>query len=111
MMNSRPRNTTTTDSTGASSNGRMMMRSISDAGDEGERERDDERRPIGQAGLDQHQRDIGGEHRLLALREIDVVRRLIDHHQRERDAGIDAAIGEAGQELVQERLHAHQYPR
>ena len=66
-----------------------------DAGDKGKRERDDECRPIGHAGLDQRQRDIGGEHRLLALREIDVVRRLKDHHQRERDAGIDAAIGEA----------------
>jgi hypothetical protein len=33
------------------------------------------------------------------------VRRLIDHHQRERHARIDAAIGEAGQQLVQEGLH------
>ena len=76
-----------------------------DPRDESKRERDQECRPVRHAGLDQRQRDIGGEHRLFALREIDVMGRLKDHHQREADAGIDAAIGEAGQKLVQEGFH------
>ena len=46
--------------------------------------------------------DVGREHRHLALREIHQVRRLVDHHQRQRDAGVDAAGGEAGEDLVQE---------
>jgi hypothetical protein len=53
--------------------------------------------------LQQRPRDVGREHRHLALREVHQVRRLVDHDQRERDAGIDAAGREAGEDLVQER--------
>ena len=84
-----------------------MRRSIATPVTKRESQRNQKRRPIGHAGLDQRQRDIGGEHRLLALREIDVMRRLKDHHQRQTDAGVDAAIGEAGQKLVQKGVHVH----
>ncbi len=62
------------------------------------RHRDRERDPVRQPGLDQRQRDVGREHRHLALGEVHVVRRLEDHHQRQRDAGVDAARGDPGEE-------------
>src|SRR5262249_55547490 len=68
------------------------------------------RGPVGKTRLHEHQCHIGREHPLLALGEIDVVGGLIDHHQSEPDAGVDAAIGEPGQELMQKGFHP-QYPR
>jgi hypothetical protein len=75
--------------------------------DEREHQRDDERDPVRDAGLGQRERDVGREHRHLALREVHLVGRLEDHHQRERDAGVDRAVGDSGQQLVKERLHGH----
>jgi hypothetical protein len=66
-----------------------------------------ERPPEGNARLDQGQRDERREHGHLALREVDQVRRLVDHHQRQSDAGVDPAHREAGKNLVQKRVHVY----
>jgi hypothetical protein len=47
----------------------------------------------------------GRKHRHLALREIEMVDRLVDHDHRERHAGIDRAGGDAGQDLIGKKLH------
>ena len=69
-------------------------------------ERDDDRRsegaPVGPAGIHQLPGEIGREHRHFALREIDELRRLVDHHQRQRHDRVDAAEREAGSQLMQE---------
>ena len=57
--------------------------------------------PVGRAEIDHAPGEIGREHRHLALREIHQLRRLVDHHQRERHDRVDAAEGEAGSELMQ----------
>ena len=75
------------------------------AGDEGEEQRGDEGAPVRPAGVDQAGGDEGGEHRQLPLGEVHLVGRLEDHHQRERDAGVDGAAGETGEDLMEERLH------
>ena len=72
---------------------------------EGERHGDDERDPEAQAPAHQLPGDVGREHRHLALGEIDVVGRHVDHHQRQRHAGIDRAVGEAGRDLLEELFH------
>jgi len=41
-------------------------------------DREEERGPVAQAGVDQAPGDVGGEHRHLALREVHEVRRLVD---------------------------------
>jgi hypothetical protein len=73
-----------------------------------EHEREKHRRgegdPVRRASLDEAPRDIGAEHRHLALGEIHEVGRLVDHHQREREARVDAAGGESRQDLVKERF-------
>jgi hypothetical protein len=76
-----------------------------DSKNKGKQYRQHEGPPVGDPGVDQAPGDVGGEHRHFALGEVHVVRRLVDHHQRERQAGIDAAGGEAGEHLVQERFH------
>ena len=98
-------NTITTARIGAFSTGRMTTRSIDDAEHEGADDREREGGPVRHAGLDQRPGEVGREHRHLALREIHQVGRLVDHHQRQRDAGVDAAGGEAGEDLVQEEVH------
>jgi hypothetical protein len=72
---------------------------------EGEHHGEQERRPVGHAGVDQAPGEVGGEHRHLALREVHEVRRLVDHHQRQREAGVDAAGGKSREHLVQEGVH------
>ncbi len=67
---------------------------------EGDEHRRAEGSPIRHPARDQRPGDVGREHRHLALREIHEMGGLIDHHQRQRDTGIDAARGEPGQHLV-----------
>ena len=66
---------------------------------------EDEGDPVGQAEVDQGERNVGGECRHLALGEVHVVRRLVDHHEGKRDRGVDAAAGDARQNLVQHAFH------
>ena len=87
--------TPTEASTGAFAIGRISTRSIATPMRNEIATVSDEGDPVGQAGLDQRERDVGRERRHLALGEIHMVRRLVDHHQRQRDPGIDAAGGDA----------------
>ena len=80
------------------------------AADERDDERGDECDPVGQAGVEHGPREIGTEHRDLALGEVHDVGGLIDHHERQRDAAVDAARREPRDDLLEEGLHA-QYPR
>ena len=75
---------------------------------ERERDRDggEERCPVRPTRPDQQRGDEGGEHRHLALREVHQVRGLVDHHQRERQAGVDAAGRQASQQLGHESVHS-----
>ena len=80
------------------------------ADDEGDHDGEDEGDPVGQAEIDQGQCDVGGERRHLALGEVHVVRRLVDHHQGEGHGGIDAAAGNARQDLMQHAFHVQRLP-
>src|SRR5215207_1485183 len=97
--------------------GRIVKRSQDDALDddaqhEGQHHRQDEREPEAQPPAHELPADVGREHRHLALGEIDVVGRHVDHDQRQRDAGIDGAVGQAGRDLLEELFHLlPQYPR
>ena len=62
--------------------------------------------PVGPAGVHQLPGEIGREHRHLALGEIDELRRLVNHHQRQRHDRIDPAEREARSHLMQELAHA-----
>ena len=92
-------------STGALWIGRNRTRSISDAADERQRDRERRRRPSTAAPLDQLPGDEGREHRHLALREIEMVDRLVDHHHGERHAGIDRPGRQPRHHLLQEEFH------
>jgi hypothetical protein len=72
-----------------------------DAGGEGGDDRQREGDPVGKAGVDEGQRDVGGEGCHLALGEIHVVSGLVDHDQGEGDGGVDAAGGNARHDLVE----------
>ena len=78
---------------------------------EGQRHRGQEGPPVRQPRLQQRPGDEGGEHGHLALREIDVVRGLVDHDQGQGHGGVDAASGQAGQQLVDEGVHGRYSPR
>ena len=52
-------------------------------------ERREERAPVGQPPLDELVRDVRRQHRELALREVDDVRRLVDEDEREGKAAVD----------------------
>src|SRR5712692_4365641 len=78
-----------------------------DAADERYRDGDDERDPVGGAPVHQLPGDEGREHRHLALGEIEVIDRLVDHHHGKRDAGVDTAGRESGQHLVQQQFPVH----
>ena len=88
---------------------------IDDALDaEAEREREDERadegRPVRPAVvLVQRPGDVGGEHRHLALREVDHARGAVDQHERERERRVDRPRPEPRDDLLEEL--GHQYPR
>ncbi len=58
-----------------------------DPGNEGQRESEDKRRPVGHAPFDQLPGDEGGEHRHLALGQIEMMDSLVDHHDGKSDAG------------------------
>jgi hypothetical protein len=81
------------------------------ADDEGHQHGGNEGDPVGDACLHHRPGDEGRERGHLALREIHVMRGLIDHHQGQRDRGIDAPRGDAGDDLMREAVHASQYPR
>ena len=65
-----------------------------DGGEEGE--------PVRFAEVHQLPGEIGREHRHFALGEIDQMRRLVDHHQRQRHDRVDPAERETGRQLMQE---------
>jgi hypothetical protein len=50
-------------------------------------------------------REEGREHRHLALREVDDVRRPVDEHDRQREARVDGPEGEPADDLLRELLH------
>jgi len=70
-----------------------------DTAGERQRQRQYEGAPIGHAPLHHLPRQEGREHRHFTLGEIQMVDRLVDHHDRERHTGIDRACGDAGQGL------------
>ena len=62
----------------------------------------EESEPIGFAHVHQLPCEIGREHRHFALSEIDQLRRLVDHHERQRHNRIDTPEREARRQLMQE---------
>ena len=76
-----------------------------DAADKRQHDRADERDPIGLAPLDELPGDKGREHRHFALGEIQMVDRLVDHHDRQRHRRIDRPGREPRQDLLQEEFH------
>ena len=76
-----------------------------EARDKPERDSGENRRPVRHAGLQAHGGYERRKHRHLALGEIDVVRRLINHNQREPEASVDAAHGDAGCDLLQQGVN------
>ncbi len=74
-----------------------------DAADERDDERRDERRPVAPAVVERERPgDVGRERRHLPLGEVDDPRRAVDDHEREREQRVDAARGEAGDDLLHE---------
>jgi hypothetical protein len=71
-----------------------------DAAEKGQHDRTDKGDPIGLAPLHHLPCQKGREHRHLALREIEMIDRLVDHNHRERHAGVDRTGGDARQDLV-----------
>ena len=70
-------------------------------------ERDDERRdeggPVAPTVVERERPgDVGRERRHLPLGEVDDPRRAVDDHEREREQRVDAARGEAGDDLLHE---------
>ena len=72
---------------------------------EGNHQRPGKSHPIGQARLDHRQRNEGGKRRHFPLREIHVMCRLVDHHNRQRDRGINAPCRDAGCKLQEKGFH------
>ena len=73
-----------------------------DAADKGQAHRQDEGHPVGHSPGDQLPGEKGREGRHLALREIEVVDRLVDHHDGERDERINGAVRKTGHNLLEE---------
>ena len=90
--------TITIDRTGASANGRRIKRSITMPSAKAKTIVARSATQYGTPRLNQAPGDIGREHRHFALREIDGLRRLKDHDQRKRDAGIDTADRKSGEQ-------------
>ena len=61
-----------------------------DCADAREPERQSQVRLVGEP-----HREEGAEHHQVALREVDLLGRLVDQHEAERDQAVDAAVGEA----------------
>ena len=108
---SRPMNTTTTESTGALCSGRRTTRSIPTPSTKETSTTAGSAIQNGRFHSQQLPAHEGAEHGELALREIDVVGGDEDHHQRQRQAGVDGAVGEAGGDLLNELLHAVPVPQ
>ena len=72
-----------------------------EAGDQRDREPD----PVGVAGVDDDERDVGRDHRHRRLGEVDDPRRAPDQHERQREGGVDHAEGQPGQRGGEELLH------
>ena len=70
-------------------------------------ERHQEGQPIGPAEIDrEHHHQIGGHHRELALREVHHAGGAEDQHEAERHQRIDGADADAGEEQLQDEVHA-----
>ena len=72
-----------------------------EAPDEGDDQRAAERDPVGHARLEQRPREVGAEHRHLALGEVHHVGGLVDHDEGQREARVDAAGGEPRDDLLE----------
>ena len=72
-----------------------------DAADERDRDRDGQRDPVAHAAPEQREREECREHRHLALREVHEAHRVVDEDEREGEARVDAARGDAAQHLLQ----------
>ena len=101
----------TTVSTLACSSGRMTTRCRPTPKTKAISERCEEGLPEREAVMgDQRPGDVGGEHRHLALREVDHLGRLVDEDERQRERAEDRAVGEPGDQRLEELLHL-KYPR
>jgi len=78
-----------------------------DAADKRQNDRGGKGDPVGLAPIHQLPGDKGREHRHLALSEIEMVDRLVDHDDRQRHAGIDAAGRQPRHDLLQQQFHAY----
>jgi len=97
--------TITVVSSGARSIGRMTIRSVPRPSPKAI-ERQAECDPLVHAVvLDQRPGDVGGEHRHLALGEVDHAGRPVDQHERERERREDRAGGEPCDDLLEELGH------
>ena len=73
--------------------------------DERQEQANGESRPIGHAPIDHLPGDEGREHRHLALREVEMVNGLVNHHHGQGERGINGASGEPAQGLLQKEIH------
>ena len=72
-------------------------------------DRNKKREPVGPAKVDrEHDHEIGGDHRELALGEIDNARRPKNQDEPQSDKGIDGADADAGEKQLQKEIHADQ---
>ena len=77
-----------------------------ESADERHEQGDRERGPVADAVV-RHQRpgDVGGEHRHLALGEVDDAGGAVNEHERQREQAVDAAGGETRDDLLEELRH------
>ena len=68
-------------------------------------DRANERDPIGLLPFDELPGDKRREHRHFALGEIQMIDRLVDHHDRQRHRRIDRPSRQPGQDLLEEEFH------
>src|SRR4029453_7714767 len=72
---------------------------------EGDDEGGEEGDPVGQSRLQQRPAEVRAEHGHGALGEVHHVRRLVDHHEGESEARVDAARGEPRHYLLDQDVH------
>ncbi len=106
-------NTTTTESTGALCKGRNTIRSITTPSTKETNTTAGKAIQNDTIPFEQLPAHEGAEHGKLALREIDVVGGDENHHQRQRQAGVDRPVGEPRRDLCEQLFHAGlpQYPK
>jgi len=73
-----------------------------DTADKGQRHSADERAPVRPTPLQHLPGKKRPEHRHLALRKIEMIDRLVDHHHSERHRGIHRARRKPGHHLLQQ---------